>query len=110
MRLRYARQFEREWAWSPTSGSMLIMDPHRLIARVYIVDGCTFSKACEYTCPEVFQVLETGVVVRDGAHEHYVSRREAIEEAADGCPLEAIQVEYEDGTRLAPLSTLSKGP
>ena len=78
------------------------MLPNRRIARVIIVDGCTVSNACQTICPEVFHVQETGVTIREGSHEHFVLKRETIEEAADGCPLGAIKIEYEDGTLLTP--------
>jgi ferredoxin len=81
---------------------MTSVKPKRKIARVIIVEGCTVSNACEMTCPEVFHVLETGVTLRAGAHTHFIARREAIEKAADGCPLGAIQIEYEDGSLLTP--------
>ena len=78
------------------------MDPNRRIAKVHVIFGCLVSGACEATCPEVFEMLDTGVVIRDGAADHFVSKRDQIEEAALGCPVEVIHIEYEDGTRLAP--------
>jgi ferredoxin len=110
MRPQYIHLAVSGYAHRPVLGIVDTMNSTRKIAKITVIaDRCTVSGACVYSCPEVFHILETCVVLRDGAREHYVKRREAIEEAADGCPLEAIQVEYEDGTRLVPLSTLTKG-
>jgi ferredoxin len=75
-------------------------NPERRIARVLIEEGCTVCNACETTCPEVFKVLEEGVVLVPSAAEHFVVKREAIEEAVEGCPMAVLKIEYEDGSRL----------
>jgi ferredoxin len=78
----------------------------RRIAKVTISEGCTASSACEVTCPEVFDVLPEGVRLRAGADAHYESKRAAIEEAAFGCPVEVIQVVYDDGSTFMPVQEL----
>jgi ferredoxin len=60
------------------------------IERVWINDECTGCGLCETTCPEVFELNDTASVKADAdldAHE------ELIRQAAEECPVEAIQVE-----------------
>ena len=60
------------------------------------LNECTMCGACEATCPEVFEVPEKMIVVAKPQYE----LKEAIEEAAEGCPVGTIAIEYEnEGTR-----------
>ncbi len=52
---------------------------------------CTMCGACEATCPEVFEVPEKMVVVEWADY----SLIEPIEEAAEGCPVGTIAIEYD---------------
>jgi len=54
------------------------------------VNECTMCGACEATCPEVFEVPEKMIVVEKPGY----NLKEAIEEAADGCPVGTIAIEY----------------
>ncbi len=78
------------------------------ITSVWIEEGCIVCNACETTCPEVFSVTEDSCVIRaesrtDGAEDENDKARspltdeisdessDAIEEAAEGCPVEVIK-------------------
>ena len=52
---------------------------------------CTMCGACEATCPEVFEVPEK-MVVKAGAD---LSLTAQIVEAAEGCPVGTIAIEYD---------------
>ena len=63
------------------------------ITRVWLdesVNECTMCGACEATCPEVFEVPEKMIILEIPQYE----LKEVIEEAADGCPVATIAVEY----------------
>ncbi|GAB4330120.1 MAG: ferredoxin [Candidatus Abyssubacteria bacterium] len=62
------------------------------IARVWISDDCTGCGLCETTCPDVFQLNDTASV-KEGADLN--GNEELIKQAAEECPVEAIQVEEE---------------
>ncbi len=59
--------------------------------RVKIEDTCTACGLCVDTCPEVFELGEdiAQVIVDDIPEEH----EDAVQEAAEECPVEAIIVE-----------------
>jgi ferredoxin len=59
--------------------------------RVKIEDTCTACGLCVNTCPEVFELGEdiAQVIVDDIPEEH----EDAVQEAAEECPVEAIIVE-----------------
>ena len=52
---------------------------------------CTMCGACEATCPEVFEVPEKMIVLETPDY----SLTNAIEEAALGCPVDTIALEYD---------------
>ena len=60
------------------------------IERVWIEPGCIVCKACEETCPEVFEVTATDCLVRPQAD---LTRIERIKHAAEECPVLVIRVE-----------------
>ena len=69
------------------------MDP---IRKVRIVEGCISCNLCEDTCEEVFEVPggKTSRVRR--WYRRLLNRddiQERVQEAADSCPVEVIQVE-----------------
>jgi ferredoxin len=70
----------------------------RRIVAVWIDPGCVVCDACAHDCPEVFEVERESSRVKPDAAEYFVSRREQIEMAADGCCVDVIRVKYEDGT------------
>lgn len=61
------------------------------IMIVKIEDTCTACGLCVDTCPEVFELGEdmAQVIVDDIPEEH----EDAVQEAAEECPVEAIIVE-----------------
>ena len=81
-----------------------------VVTRVWIEEGCIVCNACETACPEVFNVTEDSCTIRaevrsDGVNDTNASAKsmlkdgigatlaEAIEEAAEGCPVEVIKFE-----------------
>ncbi len=69
------------------------------IKRVWIEEGCISCNLCEDLCPEVFEV-PAGSECRTTKHykKHLNGDAEMIEkiqEAAESCPVEVIQVEEE---------------
>ena len=52
---------------------------------------CTLCGACEAICPEVFEVPEKMITVDDAD----LNLTEEIEEAAEGCPVATIAIEYD---------------
>jgi ferredoxin len=59
--------------------------------RVRIEDTCTACGLCVDTCPEVFEMGDemAQVIVEEVPAEH----EDAVQQAADECPVEAINVE-----------------
>lgn len=59
--------------------------------RVAIEDTCTACGLCVDTCPEVFEMGDemAEVITAEVPVEH----EEAVQQAADECPVEAIAVE-----------------
>ena len=60
------------------------------ITKVTVTEECTACGLCEDTCPEVFQLGDEFAEVQDVDFSEY---EEAIQEAAEDCPSEAIQYE-----------------
>lgn len=60
------------------------------IKRVWIEEGCTACGLCEEICPEVF-VVEDEAIVKEGVD--FSLFEDAIEEAAESCPVEVIKYE-----------------
>ena len=59
--------------------------------KVKIEDACTACGLCADTCPEVFELGEDmAQVIVDEVPEEY---EDAVQEAAEECPVEAIIVE-----------------
>ncbi len=62
-----------------------------IIMKVKIEDTCTACGLCADTCPEVFELGEDmAQVIVDEVPEEY---EDAVQEAAEECPVEAIIVE-----------------
>jgi ferredoxin len=60
------------------------------IERVWINEDCTGCGLCETTCPDVFQLNDQASVKADAVIK---GNEELIKQAAEECPVEAIQVE-----------------
>ena len=59
--------------------------------KVTIEDTCTACGLCVDTCPEVFEMGdETAQVIVDEVSAEY---EDAVQQAADECPVEAIIIE-----------------
>ncbi len=59
--------------------------------RVIIdADLCTGCSLCEQTVPEVFEIVDGVAVVKTPMT---VDNEEAVKEAAENCPVDAIRVE-----------------
>lgn len=71
------------------------MSDSKIILKVWIEPGCIICDACETTCPEVFEVKEDSCVVKPEAAspEFLRDKTEAIELAAEECPVEVIRFE-----------------
>ena len=68
---------------------------HSAVSEKYSVEinyGCTICNACETTCPEVFKVLEDGVVFAPGYENFLIVKQADVLEAAAGCPCEVIKI------------------
>ena len=78
--------------------------------RIWIEDGCIACRACEYECPEIFDVGSGGSRIRacgraDGQAgvnrdarselpaEAAIAYAERIEQAVSGCPVGVIRVD-----------------
>jgi ferredoxin len=59
--------------------------------RVRIEDTCTACGLCVDTCPEVFEM--GGDIAQAMAEEVPAEHEEAVQQAADECPVEAIIVD-----------------
>ncbi|GAA3125746.1 ferredoxin [Streptosporangium carneum] len=55
------------------------------------MDVCKDHGQCVFSAPEVFQISDSGRLVYESEADE--SLRDAVEEAADVCPLQAITVE-----------------
>jgi len=59
--------------------------------KVRIDDSCTACGLCVETCPEVFEMGdETAEVITEQVPPQF---EDAVQQAADECPVEAIEVE-----------------
>lgn len=61
------------------------------IERIWITEDCTGCALCETTCPDVFELSDDTASVKDDAD--FNANEELIKQAAEECPVEAIQVE-----------------
>jgi len=67
-----------------------------IVTKVWIeVDDCTSCEACVGSCPEVFEMGDDAAVVKsEGQDADFLkAHSEAILQAADECPTEAIKCE-----------------
>lgn len=60
--------------------------------RVTIEDSCTACGLCVEVCPTVFELENDGDIARVKVDEIPTDQEDAVREAADGCPVDAIQV------------------
>ncbi|RIH64213.1 ferredoxin [Mariniphaga sediminis] len=60
------------------------------ITKVWIEEGCTACGLCEEICPEVFKMEDEATVIEGVNYSDY---EEAIQEAAENCPVEVIKFE-----------------
>ncbi|UCD56714.1 MAG: ferredoxin [Candidatus Hydrogenedentota bacterium] len=60
------------------------------IERVWINEECTGCGLCETACPDVFQLDDLASVKEDA---DLNANEELIKQAAEECPVEAIQIE-----------------
>ncbi len=58
--------------------------------KVKILPGCISCGTCQVICPEVFEVTDISHVKQDADLQKH---EEKIEEAAQACPVSAIEVE-----------------
>jgi len=75
--------------WKPGRESQVL--GRRIPMRVRIEDTCTACGLCVDTCPEVFEMGDemAEVIVDEVPAEH----EDAVQQAADECPVESIIVE-----------------
>src|SRR5690348_14640915 len=92
----------------PSKSSYRLEYPReKTIKRVYINEGCMICGACPAACPEVFHLPEEkdsdgnwqSAIVKAGSEAFFESMKEQIHEAADGCCVCVIKIEYQDGTQ-----------
>lgn len=71
------------------------MANERIILRVWIEPGCIVCDACQTTCPQVFEIqAETCVVRPEALHCEFLrDKSDAIQLAAEECPVEVIRFE-----------------
>lgn len=60
------------------------------IKKVWIEDDCIACGNCESVCPEVFHVTDKSHIIKGVKFNSY---EEEIKDAADACPVDAIQYE-----------------
>ena len=64
------------------------------IKKIWIEEGCISCKLCQDIAPDVFQVEDDeDCVVRPEAAKFFAPQVEDIDQAAEDCPVEVIQVE-----------------
>lgn len=56
----------------------------------YVNENCIGCGMCAGICPEVFRITDENVAVADG--EVLPEQETAVQEAADNCPVSAIEV------------------
>ena len=61
------------------------------ISKVWIEEDCTLCGLCEDTCPEVFELGDEISEVKEGVD--FNKYEDLIKQAAEECPVEAIQYE-----------------
>jgi ferredoxin len=67
------------------------------IRRVWIAEGCISCNLCEDLAPQVFEVPPGETCRPKKGHERLIAGdlglQEKVQEAADSCPVEVIQVD-----------------
>ncbi|MFK7739076.1 MAG: ferredoxin [Planctomycetota bacterium] len=64
------------------------------IKKVWIEEGCISCKLCQDIAPDVFLVEDDeDCIVRPEAAQHFTPQSEDIDQAAEDCPVEVIQIE-----------------
>jgi ferredoxin len=63
------------------------------ITKVWIVEGCISCGVCEATAPDVFEVPDEAIVLKDVNYSEY---EEDINEAVENCPVEVIKTNETD--------------
>lgn len=58
------------------------------IKKVWIEEGCTACGLCVDTCPDVFMMEDSAIVIEGVNYSEY---EENVKEAADKCPVEIIK-------------------
>ena len=67
------------------------------IKKVWIEEGCISCKVCEDIAPQVFVVDgDDTCIVKPDAGLHFGTLQDDIEEAAEDCPVEVIQIAHGD--------------
>lgn len=66
-----------------------------IVTKVWIEEGCIVCDACETAAPDVFEVKEDTCIIRPAAlnKEFTKPRTEAIQDAAEECPVDVIKFE-----------------
>jgi len=59
--------------------------------KVKVNDECTGCELCVDTCPEVFEMQGDVAVAK--VSEVPADQEDAVQEAADACPVEAIEID-----------------
>ena len=64
------------------------------ISKVWIEEGCISCKLCQDIAPDVFLVEDDeDCIVRPEAAQYFGPQAEDIQQAADDCPVEVIQID-----------------
>jgi ferredoxin len=73
----------------------LIVAKEQVVLKVWIEPGCIVCDACQNTCPEVFEVQAESCIIRPEAlaAEFLRDKTQAIQLAAEECPVEVIRFE-----------------
>ncbi|MBI4579735.1 MAG: ferredoxin [Planctomycetes bacterium] len=74
------------------------MADRQVVTRVWIETGCIVCDACQTACPEVFEVRDQTCIIRPEALAADVLERrtQAIQLAAEECPVNVIRYEVAD--------------
>src|SRR3954467_2142496 len=86
-------------------------ETYQVITKVWIAPGCIVCDSCENDCPEVFDVQEDTCLIRPPAQTDAFLRplTPSIIVAAEGCPVEVIKFETQEGAGPAPWANAPAG-